>query len=198
MMVDKSWMHLSTRSCTEYINGVENFLEYAFKHSIDGDMKINCPCIDCSNKYRRTRDEFQYHLLFGGIRRDYTTWYLHGEGDSEVEGDDDDGMLYGDMFDMIKDAYQQVVCGRESSENDPQESDGDAKKFYILLEEVKQPLYPDCEKYSSLSFIVKLLHIKCVSSWSNKSFSMLMELFKDAFPMCERLPSLKEILLLAL
>ena len=39
MTVDKSWIHLSTRSCTEYINGVENFLEYAFKHSIDGDKK---------------------------------------------------------------------------------------------------------------------------------------------------------------
>ena len=95
-----------------------------------------------------------------------------------MEGDDDDGMLYGDMFDMIKDAYPQVVCGRESSENEPQEPNGDAKKFYILLEEVKQALYLDREKYSSLSFIVKLLHIKCVSSWSNKSFSMLMELLK--------------------
>ena len=114
------------------------------------------------------------------------------------DDDDDDGMLYGDMFDMIKDACPQVVCGRESSENEPQEPNGDAKKFYILLEEVKQTLYPDCEKYSSLSFIVKLLHIKRVSSWSNKSFSMLMELLKDAFPMCEKLPSLKEILLLAL
>ena len=80
MTVDKSWMHLSTRSCTKYINGVENFLEYAFKHSIDEDKKIYCPCIDCSNKYCRTWDE-------RGIRIDYTTWYLHEEGDSEVEGD---------------------------------------------------------------------------------------------------------------
>ena len=125
MTVDKSWMHLPTRSCPEYINGVENFLEHAFKHSTDGDTIINCLCIDCSNKYRRTRDEVQYHLLFRGIRRDYTTWYFHGEGDSEdegdseVEGDDDDGMLYGDMFDMIKDAYPQVVRGRESSGNEP-------------------------------------------------------------------------------
>ena len=105
-----------------------------------------------------------------------------------MEGDDH-GMLYGDMFDMIKDAYPQVVHGKESSGNEPQEPNGDAKKFYRLLEEVKQPFYPNCEKYSSLSFIVKLLHIKCISSWSNKSFSMLMELLKDAFPMCERLPS---------
>ena len=31
-----------------------------------------------------------------------------------MEGDDDDG-----MFDMIKDAYPQVVHGRESSGNEP-------------------------------------------------------------------------------
>jgi len=68
-------------------------------------MKINCPCIDCSNRYHRTRDEVQYHLLFRGIRRDHTTWYFHGEDDSEVEGDDDDGILYGNMFDMINNAY---------------------------------------------------------------------------------------------
>ena len=170
MTVDKSWMHLSTRSCIEYINRVENFLECAFKHSIDGDMKINCPCIDCNNRYHWTRDEVQYHLLFRGIKRDYTTWYLHREGDSEEEGDseveggDNDGILYGDMFDTIKDAYPQVVHGRESSGNEPQEPNEDAKKFYRLLEEVKQALYLDCEKYSSLSFIVKLLQIKCVSS----------------------------------
>ena len=141
MTVDKSLMYLSTRQCIEYVYGVENFLEYAFKHSIDGDMKINCPCIDCSNRYRRTRDEVQYHLLFRSIRRDYTTWYLHGEGDSEVKGDDHDGMLYGDMSDMIKDAYPHMVRDRESSGSEPQEPNGDAKKFYRLLEEVKQPLY---------------------------------------------------------
>ena len=52
MSVDKFWMHHSTRSCTEYINGVENFLEYAFKYSINKDLKINYFCVDCSNKYR--------------------------------------------------------------------------------------------------------------------------------------------------
>ena len=47
-----------------------------------------------------------------------------------MEGDDDDGgMLYGDMFDMIKEAYPQVVRGKESSENQSQEPNGDAKKF---------------------------------------------------------------------
>ena len=41
MSVDKFWMHHSTR----YINGVENFLEYAFKHSINKD-NLNYFCSD--------------------------------------------------------------------------------------------------------------------------------------------------------
>ena len=93
------------------------------------------------------------------------------------------------MFVMIKDAYPQVVRNMESSGNESWEPSGDVKKFHRLLEKVKHPLYANCEKYSSLSFIVKLLHIKCVSWWSNKSFSMLMELLKDAFLMCDRLPN---------
>ena len=49
MPIDKSWMILSTRSCIEYFNGMENFLEYAFHHVKDEDMKINCPYVDCCN-----------------------------------------------------------------------------------------------------------------------------------------------------
>ena len=79
-----------------------------------------------------------------------------------MEGDDNGNMQYCDMFNMIKDAYPHVVNDKESSGNELQEPNGDAKKFYRLLEEVKHPLYPDCEKYSNLSFIVKVLHIKCV------------------------------------
>ncbi|ESR64861.1 hypothetical protein CICLE_v10010473mg, partial [Citrus x clementina] len=54
---------------------------------------------------------------------------------------------------------------------------------------VEQPLYPNCEKYSNLSFVVKLMHIKCINGWSNKSFNMLLELLKDVFPMCKTMPT---------
>ena len=51
MPIDKSWMNLPIKSCTEYFNGVQNFLEYAFHHVKDEDMKINCPCVECCNRY---------------------------------------------------------------------------------------------------------------------------------------------------
>ena len=46
-------------------------------------------------------------------------------------------MQYGDIFDTIKDAYPHMVSDRESSGNELQEPNGDAKKFYRFSEEVK-------------------------------------------------------------
>ena len=90
MPVDKSWIYLPSRSCHEYVNGVEKFVEYAFQRIKDDDMKIKCLCNDCSNRYRRTRVEVERHLLWSGMRRDYTRWHLQGEGNSEDDEEDND------------------------------------------------------------------------------------------------------------
>ncbi|KAL5781632.1 hypothetical protein ACOSP7_006661 [Xanthoceras sorbifolium] len=105
--------------------------------------------------------------------------HMGNDGNSNTNGDEDgdphDIHLY-DMHDLIKE-----VC--------PQDPNADAQNFYDLLAESEQPLYPNCEKYSNLSFVVKLMHIKCINGWSNKSFIMLLEFLKDAFPMCDKLPT---------
>lgn len=66
--------------------------------------------------------------------------------------------------------------------------DEKTEKFFNLLKEAERELYPECQKFSTLSFIVRLLHIKCLSGWSDKSFMMLLELLKDSFPKGETLP----------
>ncbi|KAL6218294.1 hypothetical protein ACLB2K_011509 [Fragaria x ananassa] len=71
----------------------------------------------------------------------------------------------------------------------PEDPNENAQRFYKLLEEAETPLYKGCRKYSNLSFLVKLMHIKCSGAWSNDSFGMLLRLLKDAFPMCRKLPS---------
>ncbi|XP_020111543.1 uncharacterized protein LOC109726394 isoform X2 [Ananas comosus] len=63
-----------------------------------------------------------------------------------------------------------------------------ASNFYKLLEDAKQELYPGCTKFSKLSFIVHLFHLKCLNGWSSKSFTMLLELLNDAFPNGTSLP----------
>ncbi|KAL6176031.1 hypothetical protein ACLB2K_052667 [Fragaria x ananassa] len=71
----------------------------------------------------------------------------------------------------------------------PEDPNENAQRFYKLLEEAETPLYKGCRKYFNLSFLVKLMHIKCSGAWSNDSFGMLLRLLKDAFPMCRKLPS---------
>jgi hypothetical protein len=53
--------------------------------------------------------------------------------------------------------------------------------FYKMVEYAGKELYPGC-KYLKLHFIVRLLHIKFVGRWSDKSFDMLLELLKDVLP----------------
>ena len=55
--------------------------------------------------------------------------------------------------------------------------------FHDLLNEARSELYPDCSEYSSLKFLVKMMHIKVLNGWSNKSFDMMLGLIKSAFPM---------------
>ncbi|XP_042959909.1 uncharacterized protein LOC122294953 [Carya illinoinensis] len=61
-------------------------------------------------------------------------------------------------------------------------SERQSKNFEQLLDDVRCPLYPGCEKFSKLSFIVKLLHIKTIGGWTIKSFNMVLQLLKSAFP----------------
>ena len=49
------------------------------------------------------------------------------------------------------------------------------------MNETRKPLYPGCTNFFSLNFLVKLMQIKILNNWSNKSFDMLLELLKDAF-----------------
>ncbi|KAK9901422.1 hypothetical protein M0R45_002130 [Rubus argutus] len=55
-------------------------------------------------------------------------------------------------------------------------------KFSQLMGDAEQELYPGCQKFSKLSFIVKLLHLKIMHTCSNKSFTALLELLKEALP----------------
>ncbi|TYJ99419.1 CACTA en-spm transposon protein [Cucumis melo var. makuwa] len=66
------------------------------------------------------------------------------------------------------------------------EIDGDRTNniFQDLLNEARNELYPGCSEFLSLNFLVKLMHVKVLNGWSNKSFDMLLELLRATFPMC--------------
>ncbi|XP_025682531.1 uncharacterized protein [Arachis hypogaea] len=57
----------------------------------------------------------------------------------------------------------------------------EARAFHDLLEDGEQALYPGCSKFSKLSFLVRLYHIKCMCGVSDKAFGLILELLGDAF-----------------
>ena len=56
--------------------------------------------------------------------------------------------------------------------------------FKELLNQASCELYPGCSQFSSLNFLVKMMHVKVLNGWSNKSFDMMLKLIKCVFPMC--------------
>ncbi|WCJ31109.1 hypothetical protein M5689_012622 [Euphorbia peplus] len=77
----------------------------------------------------------------------------------------------------------------EHPENESSSTINATTRLQQLMEDHDKELYPGCSKFSKLSFILRLYHLKCLHGWSGKSFSMLLELLKDAFPCDNTVPS---------
>ncbi|KAM1234555.1 hypothetical protein ACFX2J_004118 [Malus domestica] len=112
MPIDKSWMQ-SGRSSKDYFNGVETFLDYAYNHLQPDDAKILCPCVKCSNRYKKVKVEVQQHLLYNGIIKNYTRWHLHGEDENdetdESNNDSDSDGSENDVINMEQDDDMHVL-----------------------------------------------------------------------------------------
>jgi len=52
---------------------------------------------------------------------------------------------------------------------------------FQLMQDGQESLYERCDKYSKLSFLIKLYHIKCLCKITNKEMSMVLELLANAF-----------------
>ncbi|KAJ8428167.1 hypothetical protein Cgig2_028287 [Carnegiea gigantea] len=65
------WMTCSNRRSDIYINGVKEFLDFAFSNiptSIDGEeYKVPCCCKRCNNSHYKTRKEINEDLFINGI-----------------------------------------------------------------------------------------------------------------------------------
>ncbi|KAI9072597.1 hypothetical protein K1719_045433 [Acacia pycnantha] len=62
--------------------------------------------------------------------------------------------------------------GNQVHQDDP------AREFFSLMDESDRPLYQGCHKYSKLSFLIKLYHIKCMCGISDKAMSMFWNYFE--------------------
>ena len=192
-------MQLKNRLDPAYEKGVKEFLDFAYVNR-DPQSKIPCPCISCNNFLDQTREVIEDHMFIRGVVKTYVRWIFHGEGLEDSSSDDDcetdtheENHENTSMHEMINDiAFGQMGHewgGREDSISQGSHIPNKKENFFLrMLGDAEQELYPGCKKYSKLSFIVKLLHLKTMNRWSDKSFNMLIELLKDALPIGETLP----------
>jgi hypothetical protein len=57
-----------------------------------------------------------------------------------------------------------------------------------LVEANSQELFPNYKKYTKLRFLIRLLHIKLLGGWIDKSFDLILDLFNDVLPEASTLP----------
>ncbi|KAI9077507.1 hypothetical protein K1719_040529 [Acacia pycnantha] len=162
--MDKSWIKMP-RSSPVYLAGLNTFLDFAFSHaSINGKIPFQA----------------------------YTFWEVHGEQrgmgyglhlprtsqvGNQVHQDDSVNEAVRDAFGVQDDNFT-ARCGVRTRflQNDA------SREFFSLMDESDRPLYQGCHKYSKLSFLIKLYHIKCMCGITDKAMSMFLELLRDAFP----------------
>ena len=80
------------------------------------------------------------------------------------------------MFDVLDDIIS------EDAEGDPVGGPSSNEQYDDLFAALRSELYPGVSSFSSLNFLVKLMHLKVLNKWINKSFDELLKLLKLAFP----------------
>jgi len=164
--MDRSWMKESCMS-PAYEEGVEYFLEFAFKRSRpDENGKYFCPYINYLNGRRSILQDIQKHLLCDGIKKNYTTCIWHGElTDMQrwFQTKPVDVEMGDQLDDIIRDLRQESFQQAHAPMYDTLESDS------------KKPLYPGCKKSMTLlSVVLSLVNVKAIYGWSGKSFTLLL------------------------
>ena len=176
------------RASTEYLFGLNQFLDFAFdKSSCNG--KILCPCKECYNRYWTSRDDVYNHLVCNGFIPGYTHWILHGEASTSHsnlgnESRQEDDNVHHDLDGLLND----VLMGEQALRSDDLGTNSEATNFLKMVERAQKEVYPGCQSHTLLSFLLRMFNIKIIGKWTNKSFTMMLELLKELLPEGEILP----------
>ncbi|XP_066321900.1 uncharacterized protein [Miscanthus floridulus] len=199
MVVDKSWMDISNRRLPRYEEGAKKFIEFAFS-GCSANKLLRCPCRICKNNYFADQISIMEHLMLNGIWKEYRVWDHHGESVSDSEDSDDNMEDHDDygLREMVNDFGNAVNNNLGSFDgsspclqDDTTASTGpteEASKFYRLLEEADNELYPECSTFSTLSFIVQMMNIKCLYDLSGNAMDALFTLFWKVLPTKNKAP----------
>ncbi|CAL2237922.1 unnamed protein product [Prunus armeniaca] len=197
-IMDRRWIQNPNRCADEYLDGIEDFIEFARRHN-PGATRIRCPCRRCNNTLWQTIENVRFHLVRNGMIETYSIWNLHGEQLEHASSSNatrvDNVEPIVDANDQVMDIIQDVFPFASTNVNQEEEDDVptpiDSAKFEQyenLLKNANQKLYPRCESFSVLTAIVELMHGKIKYRMSNLCFDYFLGVFKRMLPTDNCLP----------
>ena len=108
----------------------------------------------------------------------------NGEGVDLVEESSEED----DISALLRD----LACGLDDrgdfEDNNSAELPKELVDLQKLVEANSQELIPNCKKYTKLCFLIRLLHIKLLGGWTDRSFDLILDLFNDVLPKGSTLP----------
>lgn len=187
LLMDKNWMNFPRHS-DEYKIGLNIFLDDFFSKNVVGGQ-MSCPCKKCKRRFCHYRHNVYEHLVVDGFVKGFKEWVVQREESSttcndrsrEYEAEDHNSL--DDIDGLLHDTFKDVAEGFDRNQGVEDGPNKEARKFYMLVEEGKQELYPGCKKFSKLSFLIRLFLFKCLNGLTNIAFGDLLELLREAFPM---------------
>jgi hypothetical protein len=91
-----------------------------------------------------------------------------------------DNRLLADDASSANNLLSTLIRGATSG-NTNEEPCESAKKFFDLLEDAQQELWPGSQ-LTKVSFLVKLFQLKCMGGWSKENAEQTLSLWRDTLP----------------
>jgi len=143
--------------------------------------KIRYLCINCLNGRILDVKIMREHLLCDGFLRSYKTWAWHGEllnlprvfVTEEYVGSTLDDAVHDDVDD---DRLKDMSCDVEA------QSFAEVHGYGSMSSDAETPLYPGATNFIRLSAVLRLMNLKAINGWTDKSFTKLLQLLKDMLP----------------
>ncbi|XP_074283698.1 uncharacterized protein LOC141608235 [Silene latifolia] len=175
--MDRSWITSSKLGDSKYVAGVMEFIRFALENNSEDHEKLPCPCYMCHNLMHHKVDVILRHLNKWEFDRTYTCWHRHGEKRVEIPTNSHQGRNTneGDRLEDMMSQFEERVYDEPNIAEE-------------VLSDFEKPLYTDC-KYNKLSAVLRLYNLKVGHSWTDRSFTALLELLVDILPPNNALPN---------
>ncbi|XP_076918763.1 uncharacterized protein LOC143579300 [Bidens hawaiensis] len=169
-----------------------------------GKETISCPCMECKT-FTKFEDikQIEYHLLRNGFMFNYTCWSKHGESlasssttsknlDANYIDENNAPHISHDSYN-VNEGNDNLNEGNDNlnemfNDLETNACNTEQEKLQQIFIDAEKPLYVGCKKYSKLSVVLRLINLKTNYSWSDKSFTCLLELLHDMLPKDNELP----------